>query len=134
MGTMFTIDIRDPGTWDTAISDVVGWLHRVDRLFSTDRTDSDISRLRRREIRLDDADPLVTEVLGLCADAEVATGGHFSARDGGRLDPTGLVRAGRSMRPAGDSASTARPTTPSTAAVTSSWSVSPKSVACGRWA
>ncbi len=92
MGTVFSIDVRDPGDWDAAIADVVGWLHHVDRVFSTYRTDSDVSRLQRREIRLADADPLVAEVLGRCADAESATGGHFSARRDGRIDPTGLVK------------------------------------------
>lgn len=92
MGTVVTVDVRDPGDWTAAIADVVGWLHRVDRVFSTYRPDSDVSRLRRREIRLADADPLVAEVLGRCADAESATGGHFSARRDGRIDPTGLVK------------------------------------------
>ncbi|HEY7103236.1 MAG TPA: FAD:protein FMN transferase [Mycobacteriales bacterium] len=92
MGTVFSIDVRDPGNWAGAVADVVGWLHRVDRTFSTYRPDSDVSRLHRREIRLGDADPLVAEVLDRCADLELATGGHFSARPDGRIDPTGLVK------------------------------------------
>ena len=58
MGTVFSIDVRDPGDWTDAIADVVGWLHRVDRVFSTYRPGSDVSRLQRREIRLAEADPL----------------------------------------------------------------------------
>jgi thiamine biosynthesis lipoprotein len=92
MGTVFSIDVRGAGDWAAAIADVVGWLHHVDRVFSTYRADSDISRLRRRELRLVDADPCVAEVLDLCAEAEHATGGHFSARRDGRIDPTGLVK------------------------------------------
>jgi FAD:protein FMN transferase len=92
MGTVFSIDVRDPGDWTDAIADVVGWLHRVDRVFSTYRPGSDVSRLQRREIRLAEADPLVAEVLDRCADLEIATGGHFSARRNGRIDPTGLVK------------------------------------------
>jgi thiamine biosynthesis lipoprotein len=92
MGTVFSIDVRDPGDWTGAIADVFGWLHRVDRVFSTYRADSDVSRLQRREIRLAEADPLVAEVLGRCADLEAATGGYFSARLAGRIDPTGLVK------------------------------------------
>jgi FAD:protein FMN transferase len=92
MGTVFSIDVRDPGDWAEAIADVVGWLHRVDRVFSTYRPDSDVSRLQRREIRLAEADPLVAEVLERCAEAESATRGHFSARRNGRIDPTGLVK------------------------------------------
>jgi FAD:protein FMN transferase len=92
MGTVFSIDVRDPGDWAEAIGDVVAWLHHVDRVFSPYRPGSDLSRLQRREIRLADADPLVAEVLDRCADLEIATGGHFSARRDGRIDPTGLVK------------------------------------------
>jgi FAD:protein FMN transferase len=92
MGTVFSIDVRDPGDWTAAIADVVGWLHHVDAVFSTYRPGSDISRLQRRELRLSAADPDVAVVLGLCAEVEAATGGHFSARRNGRIDPTGLVK------------------------------------------
>jgi thiamine biosynthesis lipoprotein len=92
MGTSFTIDVRDPGDWGDAIADAVAWLHRVDELFSTYREDSRISRIRRGELRVDQADPDVREVLGLCAQVEAETGGWFSARWDGRLDPTGLVK------------------------------------------
>jgi thiamine biosynthesis lipoprotein len=104
MGTVFSIDIRDAGEWGDAIDDVVGWLHRVDAVFSTYRPDSDISRMRRGELRLRDADPAVATVLGLCADAQAVTGGYFTAVLDGRIDPTGLVkgwaveRAGERLR------------------------------------
>ncbi|HEY6749434.1 MAG TPA: FAD:protein FMN transferase [Mycobacteriales bacterium] len=92
MGTVFSIDVRDPGDWTGAIADVVGWLHHVDAVFSTYRPGSDVSRLRRRELRLADADPDVAVVLDLCAAVQWETGGHFSALAGGRIDPTGLVK------------------------------------------
>jgi thiamine biosynthesis lipoprotein len=96
MGTVFSVDIRDPGAWGDAISDVVAWLHRVDALFSTYRADSDISRLRRGELAAADADPLVAEVLGHCAVAQEETGGYFTAQWRGPRDaapdPTGLVK------------------------------------------
>jgi thiamine biosynthesis lipoprotein len=92
MGTVFSIDIRDPGEWAGAIAEAVYWLHRVDAVFSTYRSDSDISRIRRGELRVADADPEVGRVLELCARAQLATGGAFTAMPGGRLDPTGLVK------------------------------------------
>ena len=45
MGTVFSVDVRDPGDWSDAIADVVNWLHDMDGVFSTYRPDSDISRL-----------------------------------------------------------------------------------------
>lgn len=92
MGTAFTIDIRDPGEWDSAVQTVVAWLHFVDATFSTYRADSDISRIRRGELRVVDADPMVAEVLDRCARAQRATDGWFTSMPDGRLDPTGLVK------------------------------------------
>jgi thiamine biosynthesis lipoprotein len=92
MGTVFTIDIRDAGTWDDAIAEVVAWLNHVDAVFSTYRADSEIERISRGELRVADADPDVATVLGLCADVQTVTGGYFSAVAARRLDPTGLVK------------------------------------------
>ena len=107
MGTVVSIDVRDPGDWTAAIADVVAGLHHADRVFSPYRPDSDLARMGRRELRLADADPAVAEVLELCARLGTATGGHFSARRDGRIDPTGLVkgwaveRASRRLRELG---------------------------------
>jgi thiamine biosynthesis lipoprotein len=92
MGTVFTIDIRDEGTWDRAVGDVVAWLHRVDRTFSTYRSDSDISRMRRGELRAGDADPDVLTVLDMCATVQEQSGGAFSGLRAGGIDPTGMVK------------------------------------------
>jgi len=92
MGTVFTIDIRDPGSWDAAVAEVVAWLHRVDAVFSTYKVDSDISRLRRGEIDLADCDADVAAVLDLCVAVEAETNGYFTASWDGSVDPTGLVK------------------------------------------
>jgi FAD:protein FMN transferase len=92
MGTVFTIDIRDPGPWDGAVADAVGWLHHVDAVFSTYKEGSDISRLRRGELAVGDADPDVAPVLALCERLADETGGWFTAWWGAGLDPTGLVK------------------------------------------
>jgi thiamine biosynthesis lipoprotein len=92
MGTVFSVDVRDPGDWSAAIDDVVAWLHRVDVVFSPFKPTSDVSRLSRGELRLADADPEVRTVLELCADVTAASAGHFTALVDGRIDPTGLVK------------------------------------------
>jgi thiamine biosynthesis lipoprotein len=92
MGTVFTIDIRDPGDWGEAVSQVIAFLHQVDDVFSTYRTDSDISRIRRSELTVRDADPRVAEVLTLCAEIEDETSGYFNAGWRGGIDPTGIVK------------------------------------------
>ncbi|MGH3172010.1 MAG: FAD:protein FMN transferase [Trebonia sp.] len=108
MGTVFSIDIRDPGAWAGAVKEVIAWLHDVDAIFSTYKEGSDISRIRRGDLPVGDADPLVPEVLALCERAEKDTNGFFTARwrdaatvaapadpasgTAGDVDPTGIVK------------------------------------------
>ena len=92
MGTVFSIDIRDAGRWDDAIGEAVALLHHVDAVFSTYRDDSDLSRYRRGELALKDADPELAVVFELCAQVQAETRGYFSARWREGIDPTGLVK------------------------------------------
>lgn len=92
MGTVFTIDIRDPGDWRNAVAEAIEWLRHAETVFSTYQPDSDISRLRRGELALEATDPWVPVVLDLCADLQLTTRGHFTAVRDGHIDPTGLVK------------------------------------------
>ncbi|GII78627.1 FAD:protein FMN transferase [Sphaerisporangium rufum] len=94
MGTVFSFDVRHQSTsaLRAALAGAVGWLHRVDEVFSTYRPGSHVSRLGRGEIDLADCPAEVGEVLDLCAAASAASGGCFTATPGGRLDPSGLVK------------------------------------------
>jgi len=67
-------------------------LHEIDGLFSTYRPESDISRIRRGELALADADSRVALVAAACDEAERRTEGLFSARWDGSFDPTGWVK------------------------------------------
>jgi thiamine biosynthesis lipoprotein len=92
MGTVFTIDVRDPGDWRNAVAEAVSWLRHAEAIFSTYQPDSDISRLRRGELAMEATDPWVPVVLDLCAELQLATRGHFTAVRDGHIDPTGLVK------------------------------------------
>ncbi|GAA1253470.1 FAD:protein FMN transferase [Janibacter melonis] len=101
MGMPVSVAVRGPvHLLDGAaphVEQVYARLRRVDRVFSTYRDDSDLVRVRRGEIGLDEAHPWLAEVADLCARAEDVTDGLFSARapapGGGRVfDPTGLVK------------------------------------------
>lgn len=101
MGTVFSLDLRDADVDPTAVTRVASDLHWVDRTFSTYRGDSAICQLSDGVLTLRDCPPEVAEVLQLCAAAAERTEGYFSARAGGQLDPTGLVKGwaiGRAMR------------------------------------
>jgi thiamine biosynthesis lipoprotein len=94
MGTAVSFDVRGipSDAVAHAVQDAVRWLHHVDAVFSTYRPDSEIERLARGELGLEDCDPDVVAVLALCAELEAETLGYFSARYRGRLDPTGAVK------------------------------------------
>lgn len=99
MGTVVSIDVRDPEPVDGAVREAVeaavAWLHAVDARFSVYRPTSEIRRLDRGELALDDCHPDVRAVLRSCDDLRAMTGGAFDARghrpDGG-LDPSGYVK------------------------------------------
>jgi thiamine biosynthesis lipoprotein len=88
MGIPIGIDVRDAVDVELAFD----WLREADATFSTYRDDSDISRLDRGELALADCRPEVDEVLTRCMRLNRATGGAFSVRPAGRLDPSGLVK------------------------------------------
>jgi thiamine biosynthesis lipoprotein len=92
MGTVFTIDIRGAGQWTDAVDEAVAWLHHVDAVFSTYTPGSDISRIQRRELRVEEADTDVGVVLDLCAAVQAETDGYFTAMPHRMIDPTGLVK------------------------------------------
>jgi thiamine biosynthesis lipoprotein len=94
-GTVVSIDVRDEDTTDAAVD--AAWesvrteLHRIDAVFSTFREDSVVSRLRLggAQVIADD----VADVIDLCLEARMATGGAFDpwCTPGG-FDPSGLVK------------------------------------------
>jgi thiamine biosynthesis lipoprotein len=96
MGTVVSIDVRDPGADPAVLGDtldaVAGWLHEVDARFSTYREDSEISRLSRGELTLEQSHADVREALALCDEVHALSGGVFDVRRGGRLDPSALVK------------------------------------------
>lgn len=92
MGTVFSFDVHTAGFDDRAFVDVVRFLHDADERFSTYRPNSEISRLARGDIRIDQCTTEVAEILDRCAELEDETDGYFSVRANGSLDPSGLVK------------------------------------------
>lgn len=110
MGMPISIHIRsddvDSPAVAQAVRDAFDLLQEADRLFSTYRDDSEVSRVRRGELDLAQADPLVRQVATMCRQAGELTQGSFTDRlpDGDgvlRFDPTGLVKGWAADRAAG---------------------------------
>ncbi|MGZ6708491.1 MAG: FAD:protein FMN transferase [Solirubrobacteraceae bacterium] len=93
MGLPVTFDLRDDDLPPEALTAAVDWLRWVDATFSTYRADSQIARLNRGELREDDADPRVREVLTACRALRERTGGAFDAEAAARM-PAARERPG----------------------------------------
>ncbi len=81
------------GAWTACLAE----LREVDRIFSTYRTDSYVSRLASGALGLDECPAVVSEVLALGEQMRIESGGAFDVRrtaaDGSVfLDPTGVVK------------------------------------------
>ena len=104
MGMPISLALRGRHTDDTpalaAWTAALAELRQADRVFSTYRADSVISRLGRGEIALADCPPEVAEVLALGEGAERDSGGAFAVHRGGVLDPSGVVKGWAAERAA----------------------------------
>ena len=101
MGMPVSLALRGRHTHDHAAleawSEVMADLREVDRVFSTYRSDSFVSRLGRGEITVADCPPEVVEVLALGHRARLESDGAFDVRRPGgdgtmALDPSGVVK------------------------------------------
>ena len=101
MGMPISLALRGTHTRDdraeTAWQEALAELRWVDAVFSTWRADSQVSRLGRGELTLEQCDPAVAEVMRLGEDARASSDGAFDVwltdTDGvRRLDPSGVVK------------------------------------------
>ena len=102
MGTVVTVDLfncGDPAGAGVAVDGARELLHEADRIFSTSKEASPLSRLRRGEISLGETPPQVADVLDLCQRAKSLSAGWFDpwAIPGG-VDPTGYVKGWAAQR------------------------------------
>lgn len=101
MGMPISVALRGKHAQDpagvTAWNEAMATLQEVDRVFSTYRPDSYVSRWGRGELRLEDCPEELADVVALGMLAERESGGAFTLRrtdPSGRtvLDPTGVVK------------------------------------------
>lgn len=90
MGMPVIVDVRDPAG-ERTVDDVFAWFHEVDARFSPYRDDSDVSRLGRGAMALEQTHPDVQWIYARCDELRLATNGYFdvAAVNG---DPSGLVK------------------------------------------
>ena len=96
MGFPVSLRIDEEGggsRMDETADALFAWLREVDARFSPFRPDSEVCRYDRGDLQLPELSADLTEVLGLCEQYRVATGGAFDVRLPGRpLDPCAVVK------------------------------------------
>ena len=96
-GTIVVIDATsselDEAQLKSAVDDIEEFFHQVDRDFSTYKSDSQVSRIRRGELSIEDATEYVQQVWALCEFSRELTLGAFDPwKAVGGFDPSGLVK------------------------------------------
>jgi len=96
-GTVIVIDATSLGLGEgaltKAIDEVEEFFFQVDRDFSTYRENSQVSRIRRGELKIEDASEYVQQVWALCEFSRELTLGAFDPwKAEGGFDPSGLVK------------------------------------------
>ncbi len=96
MGMPISVALRgrhaDDGRGAAAWAAALAVLREADRVFSTYRPESAVSRLNRGELDLAECPPAMAEVLALGEAARRDSGGAFDVCRGGVLDPSGVVK------------------------------------------
>jgi thiamine biosynthesis lipoprotein len=94
MGMPVVVDVRDDDVDESVLEQMFDSLRSADATFSTYKEDSEISRLNRGELALDEAHPDVREVLDRCEALRFETNGYFDMRAAAAdaVDPSGLVK------------------------------------------
>lgn len=91
MGMPVTVDVG--GAFATLVDTVFDYFERVDRRFSTYKSDSEISAINRGDVPVKDWSGEMMEVLAIAERTKKETGGYFDVHKAdGSLDPSGIVK------------------------------------------
>ena len=96
-GTVVVIEATSSAIDEVAVSaavdEVEQFFFSVDQDFSTYKEDSQVSRIRRGELKIEDASEYVQQVWALCEfSREITTGAFNPWKAEGGFDPSGLVK------------------------------------------
>lgn len=92
MGMPITIEVVDPKITESDIASIFDYFASVDRMFSTYKKESEISRLNAGELTKKQISPDVRQILQLAEDTRKESNGYFNIYHNGILDPSGIVK------------------------------------------
>jgi thiamine biosynthesis lipoprotein len=92
MGMPITVAIVDAAASQADLDTVFAYLVAVDDTFSTYKPSSEISRINRGDLAIDDASAEMRRVLALGEQTKRETTGYFDIQRDGLYDPSGIVK------------------------------------------
>lgn len=91
MGMSVAIEVLD-NCEGKDLDEILDYFHEVDNMFSTYKKASEISKINRKEMRIEDASSEVKKILKLSEETKILTNGYFDIAIEGIIDPSGLVK------------------------------------------
>jgi len=92
MGMPITLEVVDPTVTAQAFDDVFAYFEYVDEKFSTYKQDSEISKINRRELLLEESSEDMKTIFALAEQTRVETNGYFNIQHNDIYDPSGVVK------------------------------------------
>ncbi len=92
MGMPVTVEVIDAEVTAECFDAVYGYFEYIDAKFSTYKPESEISRINRHELNLEDASPDIRTVFALSEQTRLETDGYFDIHHNDLFDPSGLVK------------------------------------------
>lgn len=93
MGMHITVEIIDKKATPEVFEEVFSYFTSVDKQFSTYKNDSEIMRINRGEISVENYSKEVKEIFALAEKTKRETSGYFDIKKpDGTLDPSGVVK------------------------------------------
>ena len=92
MGMTITIEVVDAKVKDADITTLFDYFISVDKVFSTYKNDSEISKLNAGQITKKQVSVDMRQILQLADDTKKETNGYFNISHNGMIDPSGIVK------------------------------------------
>ena len=92
MGMPITLEVVDAAANDEIFNAVYDYFQYVDETFSTYKDHSEIMRINRGELKLEDASEDMQAIFALADETRQETYGYFDIRHNGTIDPSGIVK------------------------------------------
>lgn len=92
MGMPITLEIVDAGVNESIFNEIYAYFESVDERFSTYKEHSEISKINRGEITLEDASEEMQNIFALAEQTRGETDGYFNIEHNSQYDPSGIVK------------------------------------------